>query len=118
MMKKVITILIIYALASCGATHKLNKLQDSIIGTWCLVENQTNYPTITFRADALATFDSRIDTVYSFKYSIDGKYLNLVQPDTSISRNRILTLSKDSLVFETLLENKTKQTYYRCKEKY
>lgn len=116
-MKKAIIILIVGALVSCGATRKLNRGQDLIIGTWCLVGNQVNYPTITFRTDALATFDSRIDTVYSFKYSIDGKYLNLVQPDTSISRNRILTLSKDSLIFETLLENKTKQTYYRCKEK-
>jgi len=116
-MKKAIIILTIGVLVSCGSTQKLGRGQDVIIGTWCLVGNQINYPTITFRSDALATFDSRIDTVYSFKYSVDDKYLNLVQPDASISKNRILTLSRDSLVFETLLENKTKQTYYRCKEK-
>ena len=104
-------------LLACSSSQKINNVSNEIIGTWCLVGNQINYPTVTFSMDALATFDSKIDTVYSFKYSIDGKYLNLVQPDESISRNRILSLSKDSLVFETLLENKKKQSYYRCKEK-
>lgn len=111
-MKKIIIILITSVLVSCNSTNKLHSKQSAIIGTWRLVGNQINYPTISFTADGHATFHSRIDTVYSFKYFVENKYLNIVLPDTSISKNRILALTRDSLIFETLLENKKKQTYY------
>jgi hypothetical protein len=117
MSKPIIVLSTILMLLACGSSQKINSVSNEIIGTWCLVGNQINYPTITFKPDKLATFDSKMDTVYSFRYSISKPYLKIIQPDASIIENRILILTKDSLIFETLLENKTQQVYYRCNKK-
>jgi hypothetical protein len=107
---------IFWLLLACHHQKRINDLGNEIIGTWCLVSNQINYPRIKFNADKLATFDSRIDTVYFFAYSINKASLKLVERDSTISENRILLLTKDSLIFETLREHKSLQVYYRCKE--
>ena len=94
-MKNIITILLL-AILSCNGTKKIANNSD-LIGTWCLQGNQINYPTLTFRKNSIAEFGSRMDTVYSFKYMIDVDYLNLVLPDSSVSKNRIITLTKSKL---------------------
>lgn len=99
--------------SSSKTVHK-NAYAESIIGRWCLTVNQTNYPSITFREDSLSIFDSRGDTVYWFKYYVKEPYLYLVQPNHEVKKNKILKLSSDSLIFETLLEHRIRQSYYRC----
>lgn len=107
--------IIIAVLLSCNTTKKIEGRSDTIIGRWCLLNpNQLNYPTLTFGMDSIAIFSSKMDTVYSFKYFVEGNYLNLVQPSTKVNRDRILKLTSDSLILETLLEHKIKQVYYKC----
>lgn len=107
--------IIIAILLSCNTTKKIKGGSDTIIGRWCLLNsNQLNYPTLTFGADSIAIFSSKMDTVYSFKYFVQGNYLNLVQPSTRVNKDRILKLTSDSLILETLLEHKINQVYYKC----
>ena len=115
MMKNVI---IIFGLlfGSCGTLQKIENGNSTIVGKWCLGSNEINYPTVTFGTNSMAVFSSRMDTVYTFRYYVQSNKLNLVQPTREINKDRILKLTKDSLVFETLLEHKTKQVYYRCKK--
>ena len=56
-----------------------------------------------------------MDTSYIYGYNIEDNDLIILKYDTPKIRNKILKLTKDSLILETLLENKTKQVYYRCK---
>lgn len=111
-------ILYILLTLSCTPTKNIQKniLSKNIIGRWCLTVNQTNYPSITFREDSLAIFDSRGDTVYRFKYYLSESDLFLVQPTSEVRKNHILSLTKDSLIFETLLEHNTRQSYYKCNQ--
>ncbi len=101
--------------ASCFtmATSKSNSTK--LVCRWCLIGNQLNYPTLTFQNDSLAVFGSRGDTVFRFKYYIKSQNLYLIRPEGEIVQNKILHLSNDSLRLESLLENKTVQVYYRCK---
>jgi hypothetical protein len=56
---------------------------------------------------------SRADTVYGCKYYVKNDRLAIVLwPDTVYQR--ILKLTKDSLILDGLLENKEVQRYFRC----
>lgn len=88
---------------------------DLIIGRWCSSLNTADYPHLTFRQDGYAIFDCKIDTVFGLKYKIEGSHLLFISATKSIDRNKILELTQDSMILETLLELETKQVYYRCK---
>jgi hypothetical protein len=103
--------------ASCGTVKNIHKNTD-IFGTWCLVAtNEINYPTITFKENSFATLGSKMDTVYGHKYYLKGDKLYFVLADAKVSRNKIIKLTGDSLILETLLSNNQKQSYYRCNKK-
>ena len=109
MKKAILGVMVFVFIQSCS----VNK---SIVGEWCLDDNtQLNYPVIKFGVDSIAVFSSKMDTVYSFKYYKKGDYLHLVQPTGNIAKEKILYISKDSLVFKSLIENKTPQRYIKCK---
>ncbi len=112
-----ILILMFVLFFSCASQKKYpsSSTQFSIVGRWCLITNQVNYPTLIFKKDSLATFTSLGDTAYFFKYYVRDKNLHLINTIGQIE-NTILSLTSDSLVFEHLLEHNNKQTYYRCKE--
>jgi len=112
---KILTCCILFLL-SCSYLRISNptKSDKRIVGRWCLTTNQTNYPSITFRNDSLSIFDSRGDTIYWFKYYVSNSVLWLIQPNGELNGNRIMKLSKDSLIFETLLEHQVKQSYFKC----
>src|ERR1700722_4554651 len=112
-MKSIVIILGLLC-GSCSTTKQMNNSSNGIIGRWCAVSNTANYPHLTFRQDGYVIFDCKIDTVFGLKYSIHDNYLQLVPEMKPIARNKILKLSKDSLVLETLLEYKAQQVYYRC----
>lgn len=91
------------------------RFTSTIIGRWCLVNtSQINYPKISFNKDSIAVFESRMDTVYSFKYYIKKRYLILTQSNGKIIKNKIIFLNNDSLVFRSLIENKNIQVYIKC----
>lgn len=112
---KNIIIIFVFTCSSYIAPEKTPDKDYSIIGRWCLITNEINYPSLTFGNDSIAIFDSKMDTLYSFKYYVNGDNLNLFQPNGDTNEYRILKLTKDSLRFGTLLEHKVEQIYYRCK---
>lgn len=103
---------------SCIASKKgptENNITDNkILGRWCSTSNTADYPHLTFEKDGYVIFDCKIDTVFGLKYSLDNNYLLVTPTDKPINRNKILKLTQDSLILETLLELQTKQVYYRC----
>jgi len=112
MRKFILYVTVFIITQSCFVYKKPN---NEIIGKWCLLNKyQLNYPKINFYKDSIAIFESKMDTVYSYKYYLKGKWLYLIQPNGRENKNKILFINKDSLVFTSLIENKNKQVYKRC----
>jgi hypothetical protein len=112
-MKSIIIILGLLC-GSCSTTKQIKHSSDKIIGRWCSVSNTADYPHLTFRQDGYVIFDCKVDTIFGLKYSIANNYLQLMRENKPITKNKILKFTQDSLVFETLLELKMQQVYYRC----
>ena len=55
------------------------------------------------------------DTIYRFKYYVDKTELVLKDINEKTIRDKILKMDRDSLIFETLADNKQVQKYYRNK---
>ena len=110
------SIIIIFGLlyGSCITTKHMEYSSNTIIGRWCSISNTADYPHLTFRQDGYVIFDCKIDTVFGLKYSIHDNYLQLMPENKPITKNKILKLTQDSLVLETLLEHQGQQVYYRC----
>ncbi|ELM3645234.1 hypothetical protein LIS90_13535 [Flavobacterium psychrophilum] len=94
----------------CGQTKFKPK---DIIGKWSLTIKQLNYPTLIFKSDSTAVFTSMGDTIYRFKYFVDRKQLFLKDINGRLTKNNILKLDKEYLVFKTLLDNSKIQIYKR-----
>jgi hypothetical protein len=114
-MRRIIFSLMLFG--ACGTVKNVRKQNIDIVGTWCLTTNQINYPTITFGNDSLVTLGSKMDTVYSHKYYLQGDRIYFVLANGKISESEIIRQVQDSLILKTLLELKTEQIYYRCKDK-
>lgn len=106
-------------LLSCGSSADQQKVNDynnkDIIGKWILTVKQVNYPSLVFNADSTAVFTSMADTIYRFKYYVDKTELVLKDINEKTIRDKILKMDRDSLIFETLADNKQVQKYYRNK---
>jgi len=113
-MKNFIFILFII-IYSCGSTKIENFNSDKIIGKWCASSNEGNYPSLTFKENGYAVFDSKIDTIYFFAYTLKENYLTILPLNEPDNRNRVLKLTNDTLILESLLENKYVQVFSRCK---
>ena len=102
---------------SCGNSAKQVKVNDytnkDIVGKWILAVKQVNYPSLVFNTDSTAVFTSMGDTIYRFKYYVDKTELVLKDINEKVTRDKILKLDRDSLVFETLADNKQVQRYKR-----
>ena len=115
-MKKIIILITVCFVCSCKTSQvnytDWNKL---IEGSWKLTAKyQVNYPRIIFTEKG-AVFNSLADTIYGFSCTIKKNNLILFDGVKSKTSNKILKLTEDSLVFETLLENPTPQRYVREK---
>lgn len=112
-------IFIIIFLTSCNASKKFSIKEDNvnIIGRWCLTANQINYPSIIFKEDSTCILNSLADTIYIFKYYLKDKDLYIIRNNNDVVINRVLKFTKDSLILESLLENKNIQTYYSCNKR-
>ncbi len=104
-------------LISCGNSANQQKVNDysnkDIIGNWVLVVKQVNYPSLVFNTDSTAIFNSMGDTLYRYKYYVDKTELVLKDINGKVTRDKILKLDRDSLIFETLADNKQVQRYKR-----
>jgi len=101
-------------ISSCISIKDSTNSEKYIVGKWCLLDEKINYPTITFTEDSLAVLGSRMDTIYYYKYFVNGNYLHLMNFENKNAKIPILTFTRDSLILGSLLENKEIQTYYKC----
>jgi len=117
-MKKYIFLATICFVCSCKPSQiNYSEWNNLIEGSWKLTEEyQTNYPRITFTKGG-AVFNSLADTIYGFSCTIKSKNLILFDGINPKTHNKIIKLTQDSLIFETLLENLTPQRYIREKSK-
>lgn len=106
-------IIALVTLFSCVSMDKKNYQYENLIGTWVLTKKQVNYPELTFNKDKTCFFTSMGDTIYRFKYELEKDKLILEDILGTVKKNRILKLTKEELVFETLWENKSKQEYIK-----
>ena len=111
---KSIIILFGFLCVSCNITKQVENNNSTIVGIWCSKSSAADYPHLSFREDNYVIFDCKIDTIFGLKYSINDNYLLLKTKDKLVIKNKILKLTQDSLVLETLLELQTPQAYYRC----
>ena len=99
--------------ASCTSTKVVSN-NELIIGTWNLTTTQINYPAIKFeKADRIAWFHSKADTLYFFHYKLEKHNLILIDNNNKKTENEIILLNQDTLRFKALLENQTPQIYIR-----
>lgn len=112
-MKNVIIILVAL-FCSCTTSKNTASSNNKILGRWCSKSYPTNYLYLTFRQNGYVTFDCKIDTVFGLKYTLNKNQLSMVSTDKSTFKSKILKLTQDSLVLETLLALQTQQVYYRC----
>lgn len=99
-------------LLSCNG-QKIESTSNNIVGKWQLTVKQVNYPSLIFNTDSTAIFNSMGDTLYRYKYYINESELFLKDINGKITKDKILKLDKDSLIFETLADNKQVQRYKR-----
>ncbi len=85
-----------------------------ILGTWHLTANQINYPTITF-SNGDATLTSKGDTIYRYKYYLQNNDIIFVDVYNNKFKSHIKKISKDTLIFNSLLANKSIQVYEKIK---
>ncbi|QEE50306.1 hypothetical protein FUA48_12180 [Flavobacterium alkalisoli] len=109
-------VLIIFLSCSFVKQDKNIIYQRDIIGTWLLNKKQVNYPQLTFSSDNTCIFTSMGDTLYRFKYEVKGNELILEDVLKQVSRNKIISLTRTTLIFEKLVENNSKQVYTRKKD--
>ena len=111
---RAITIILgLLALLGCATTEQ-HKETNSIQGSWVLQDQDAiNYPQIIFNKDSTAIFKSKGDTIYRFTYFLQGA--NLILQDNTGNQEiyEILRLSRDSLVFNSLRENRSHQIYIK-----
>lgn len=113
---KILFFLLILSIISCSTTK--NSFNINVVEkTWHLNKKQVNFPTVIFYSNNTCIFSSMGNTLYRFNYKIKNNYLILEDLNKNISKDKILKVSKDSLIFESLWTNKEKQIYVKNKLK-
>lgn len=107
--------LLLTSLIACSnlSRQQTDNFASDIVGEWQLTVKQVNYPKLIFNRDSTAIFTSMGDTIYRYKYYVEKSNLVLRDIDGKLTRDKILKLSKDSLIFETLAINRSVQRYIR-----
>lgn len=101
-------------LFACSVTKKSERPNEKklIVGIWRSIDKASKYPSINFSLDTLASVGSTIDTVFWFRYQVKKKHLFL-KSGSRESKDKILRLDQDSLIFDSFLDVNRKQSYYR-----
>lgn len=115
-MRIIILLAIIASLYSCKTTKiGYSQWNKSIQGKWELkVKSQVNYPEVEFTKGG-AVFNSLADTIYGFACKMKNNYLILDDGEKHVTRNKIIKLTTDTLIFANLLEHSTPQPYIKKK---
>jgi len=82
-----------------------------IAGTWKQEGEQVNYTELEFAFNGDALFKSRGDTVFRFRYELTMDSLVLVDHNGTRTSHRIVELTKDSLILQSLFEVKDRPRY-------
>ena len=83
------------------------------LGLWKPFDPQSIYPYLQFLPDNLVNLDSRTDTTYWFRYTIEDQVLILKSGD-QIIKNKILHWDQDSLVFESIFNLQKRAAFAPC----
>jgi len=118
-MKYTISLFLLSTIGGCSkadnSSHKIENIDKKIIGIWDTIdEDAISCVQLDFESEEV-TFFNRSDTIYTFQYTFSGNTLILEKYGNKIFETKILKLTKDSLVFESLLKGKKKRTYLRKK---
>lgn len=100
-------------LATSCPDKKASEYPRSIIGTWILITNDVNYPSITFNSDSSAIFSSRGDTIYAYSYFVHNRHVILKDVYNERYMAGIILLTSDSLVLDHMPGKKEPQRHYR-----
>jgi hypothetical protein len=102
------------ALGSCEPKGQKIFVKENILGTWYLNE-WTLYHTLTF-IDSTVYIDNHVDTLYTMKYAVEKDTLRTAPLDDHRHfANRIIKLTKDTLVLDGLIDVKERRMYIRTK---
>jgi hypothetical protein len=88
----------------------------ALIGTWLLTSEDAIYNSATFRTDSQVVLGCLFcDTIFRYHYDVTDTSLLFTSLDTHevISNDVVEKLTSDSLVFRTLVANRSRQRYFR-----
>jgi hypothetical protein len=110
---KIICLLLFLSATSCSTTEQTSSKR--LVGKWVLQEKafQVNYPILYFNTDSSAVFTSHGDTIYRFKFNLQGTKLLLKDVYGKETKWEIKKLCENQLVFGSLFENEKQQIYKR-----
>ncbi len=111
---RTILFILIVLIFSCTSTKYPMVHKKEIIGRWCLEKELTGYSTITFTENSLVVLSTNIDTIYFYRYYLEGKYLYFQNFEDKKAKTAILKFTKNSLVLAPFLDTKETQVYYKC----
>lgn len=108
-------ILFLIVIACSPITKQKDKQVEQIFleGTWYLNAEEL-YHKIYFQDSIHIGLDTHIDTIFFYTYKLQGDTLSLYDDyGDLVNHNIILKLSRDSLIFENLLDKVGVQRYVR-----
>ncbi len=76
-----------------------------MFGQWINESVRSDYHIINFRKEGYLSFYCRSDTLFSIKYSINNDTVFLIPVNEPIYKHRILKLTSDSLILESLYKS-------------
>ena len=111
---KIIYSLVICFFLSCVPSKKGNQTSSKLLeGKWKHTDPyEIIYPGIEFYNNGEARFSTSADTILYYWYQLKKSDL-ILRDGTVDTHNKILKLTKDSLIFETLWWHTGTQTYIR-----
>jgi hypothetical protein len=110
---KTICMLLFLSATNCIATEQT--ISNRLLGKWVLQETafQINYPILYFNTDSSAIFTSQGDTIYRFKFYLQGTQLLLKDVYGKETKWEIKKIDENRLIFVSLFENEKQQIYKR-----
>lgn len=113
-------LLALILLFSCNRSTSTYINPRQIVGSWCLVDENSNYigyKELTFYKDSTAIFDCKVDTVIYFRYKIVKDTLYLKDADNRNTIGIIQSLQAKELLFDKLRDKDVEIRYVRVSRK-
>jgi len=111
----ILTFTILSTISSCGQAAK-EVTSEALKGSWYLNKWTTSH-TLIF-SDKTVFVDNNIDTVFTLNYAISyDSLMTWAKPNQKI-KNKIINITKDSLILDGIGELKETRCYSRTKRGY